>query len=460
MSFSSPSAYVQLPFTTDPNDLADAAIAALQAKWPGWTAEDGDPGVIFIEGIAPMAANAAQIAAQMPPAALIAWGTKVLGIPYETGVAATATATFTVQDANGPYDIPAGSEVDIGGVAFQSIADLVIPNGSTTGAVVVAANEVGIFANGFNGVDWSRVSLPVYVTNMTLGSDTSGGVDQQDDNAYLSMVAQEMQLRSRSIITLPDFEIVAVNTAGIARAVAVAQGAHPRNIDVFVTDPEGNAVSSTIKTALATAYSATRMVNAVVSVNDPAYTTVSVTYELLSLPSVDPAGLLASANARIGLELSPAGWGAPTSANPGLTWVDQPVVHVNRLIGVISSVAGADYVKTLTISADNVAQLSTALTTGAGTTTVDVDALVNALPAGTYTITDPTGAHTDTFTTTAPGALAATSLTCSSKTFNFAYPIGSTIGGAVTGDLTMNSNAAGALPKPGTFTGTIDTPSL
>ena len=459
MSFSSPSSYVQLPFTTDPNDLADSAIAALQTAWAGWTAADGDPGVIFIEGIAPMAANAAQIAAQMPPAALIAWGTKILGIPYEAGVSASTTANFEVQDTNGPYDIPAGSEVDISGVAFQTTADLVIPNGSTTGSVAIAANDVGTFANNLDGTDWARVNLPVYVTNMTLGASTSGGVDQQDDTDYLNMVAQEMQLRSRSIITLPDFEIVAVNTAGIARAVAVGQSGSPRNIDVYVTDSSGNPVASGIKTTLATAYAATRMVNAVITVNDPLYTTVSVVYELLSLPGVDATALLASVNARLALELSPAGWGAPTSANPGLTWVDQPVVHVNRMIGVASAVAGVDYVKTLTLSADQIAKLSADLSTGGAITSLPVVALVNAIPNGA-TLTLKDGANTQTWTVGAAAAVGATSITVASQTPNFAYTAAATtIAGPVTGDLTMNTNEAGALPKAGTLTGTIDTPA-
>lgn len=456
MSFTSPSAYVQLPFTTDPNDLADEAIAALQASWPGWTAEDADPGVIFIEGVAPMAANAAQIAAQMPPAALIAYGTKILGIPYEAGVSATTTANFTVQDANGPYDIPVGSVVDIGGFEFQTVQDLTVPNGSTTGSVGLAATDPGSAANNLDGTDWSRVNLPVWVTNMTLAANTTGGVDQQDDAAYLNMVAQEMRLRSRSIITLPDFEIVAVNTAGIARAVAVGQSSHPRNIDVFVTDDSGNPVSSTVKTALATAYAATRMVNAVVTVNDAAYTTIGVQYDAHLLPGVDPAGAESTINSRLALELSPAGWGAPTSGNPGLTWVDQPVVHVNRMIGVASSVPGVDYIVSLYLMVSNLTTLTADLSTSGSTTALSVAALPYALPDGAQIITTD-GTNTQTWLTSGPTAVGATVINVDAQGANHAYShLTTTIVGAVIGDVTMNSNAAGALPKPGTFYGTID----
>lgn len=460
--FSSPiAAYVQLPFTTNPDDLADAALAFLQANWPDWEPDEADMAVLLIEALAPMAANAAQIAANMPPAALIALGTELLGLEYQPGVPASANATFTVQDANGPYTIDSGSEVDISGIAFTTNADLTIPNGQTTGTITVTATLPGTFANGFDGTDWASGNLPVFVTDFSISTPTSGGIDPQDDADFLNAVARELQLRSKSVITLVDMEIVAVNTDGIGRAVFVAQGSHPRNIDGYVTDPEGEPVASGIKTDLLTQLNSPdiRMVNAVITVNDPDYTTVKVTYEALSLPGVDATGLATSTDAALEAELSPEGWGAPTISSPGLSWVDQPVVHVNRLIGVVSGVKGVDYILSLALSADKVATLGVALTTGAGTTTVHPAALVNVLPAGSYTITDPTGAHTDTFVTTGSNGLGATSMTITAHTFSFAYPIGSTIGGAVTGDLTMRGGAAGALPQPGTMTATIDTPT-
>lgn len=456
-----PDDYVQLQFTTNPSDLADAAIEYLQTQWPDWMPNDGDPGVVLIESLAPMASNAADIAANMPPAALIAFGTKLLGIPYQAGASATATATFTVQDANGPYVIDAGSEVDISGIAFQTTADLTIPNGSTTGQVAIAANEVGQFANNLTGTDWASGSLPVYVTNMTLVAPTTGGVDQQDDNDYLNMVSQEMQLRSRSIITLIDFEIVAVNTTGIGRAVAIASGTHPRDITVFVTDASGNPVASSIKTTLATQYSATRMVNATVAISDPSYTTVSVTYRALAVPAADPTGLQTAINARLATELNPATWGAPQSGDglAGLTWVDTPVVHVNRLIGVISGVGGVNYVESCSISADNIAQLSAGLSTGAPITSLPVAALENTIASGaTITVSDG-GSNTQTWVTTAQANPSDTTIAVTSQTPNFAYASGSKIGGPVVGDLTMSAGASGALAKAGTMTGTIDVPA-
>lgn len=67
---------------------------------------------------------------------------------------------------------------------------------------------------------------------------------------------------------------------------------------------------------------------------------------------------------------------------------------------------------------------SSALSTGSPITSIAVNALPAAIPAGTITLRS--GAHTQNFTTTG-ATLGATSITVTSATPNFAYPIGSTI---------------------------------
>lgn len=77
-------------------------------------------------------------------------------------------------------------------------------------------------------------------------------------------------------------------------------------------------------------------------------------------------------------------------------------------------------------------QTSGALTTGGAITSVGVVALTEPVPAGSITLLN--GAHTQTFTNTA-AAVAATSVTVSSQTPNFAYPAATVVytGTAATG---------------------------
>ncbi len=74
------------------------------------------------------------------------------------------------------------------------------------------------------------------------------------------------------------------------------------------------------------------------------------------------------------------------------------------------------------------ATLSAALNTGGGIVSIPVIALTYGIAAGTIVITDPTLAHTQTWTMTAASA-GDTQLSVSSQTPNFAYPVGSVISG-------------------------------
>lgn len=347
-----PAFYVELPLVTDDQALADSAIANLQQQWPAWVPSDGNMEVVLIETLSPFAAVAAMNMVQMSGAAFIALGTKLYGIPYEEGAPASTTVTLTFQDASGPYDCPAGSEMDLGGYAFSTVSDVVCPNGSTqVSGVAIVANDVGVDFNNLTSTDWSSVTLPLWVTNVSTEAPTSGGIDPQDDTDYLNMLSRELQLRGRMVVTLPDYEIAAVDTEGVGRAYAVTDSA--RNVTVYLTDPNGQPVTAAVKTTLSNMYATERLVNVTVTLSDPTYTTINVTYTVMAVPGFDPTGLAASINSNLSQVLSPAGWGTVVSGQPGsgpYTWINDPTVRLNKLISVVGSTPGVQYVQTLTIN--------------------------------------------------------------------------------------------------------------
>lgn len=85
-------------------------------------------------------------------------------------------------------------------------------------------------------------------------------------------------------------------------------------------------------------------------------------------------------------------------------------------------------------SASTVATLSQTLSTGGPILTIPVAALPYGIAAGSFVITDPTLAHTQTYTTSGASA-GATQVPISSATPNFAYPPGSTFTGTQAFDL-------------------------
>ena len=339
-----PADYVELTFTTDEQTLADDAVANLQTTWPDWEPNDGDVEVVLIETLAPYASASAQQASSMPPEAFIALGTKLYGIPFGEGAPASTTVTLTFQDAAGGYYVPAGSEFELSGYAFSTVLDVTSTAGDdTVEGVQVVANDVGVAFNDLTDSDWSSVTLPIWVTDLVVEAPTSGGVDPQDTYDYLNTASRELQLRGRMIVTLPDFEIAAVNSTGVGRAFAVTDSA--RNVTVTLTDPKG-CVQSAVKDALMATYQGRDARQRVVRADDASYTEVDVDYEVMGLPGFEPVQLEQSISSTLSAWLSPSGFGVVSMGQPGsgMTWLPDNTVRLNKVIATIGNVPGVAYV--------------------------------------------------------------------------------------------------------------------
>ena len=341
-----PADYVELPFTTDEQTLADNAVANLQTAWPGWTPNDADMEVVMIETLAPYATEAARMASAIPPAAFIALATKLYGIPYQQGTPAQTTVTLTFQDAAGGYYVPAGSEFDLQGYAFTTLLDVTSVIGSAiVSGVPVIATGPGVAYNDLTSADWANTTLPVWVVNLDTEAPTSDGVDPQDDYDFLNTASRELQLRGRLIVTLPDFEIAAVNTPGVGRAYAQTTG--PRDVTVALTDANGAVVPPSVKAAVEAAYQQATLVNVTFTLTDPTYTTVNVAYEVMRLPGFDSSQLQVSINATLSQQLSPPVWGTVAFRQPGSgpsSKTPDNQVRFNTIIALIGAVPGVNYV--------------------------------------------------------------------------------------------------------------------
>jgi hypothetical protein len=375
--------FVQLPMTTTAADLADLAIGYLQAQWPGWMPNDADLETIQIEALSLPASDLANQAAQMPLAALIAFGTKLLGQPYGTGAPATTTVTFTMADSAG-YTVPAGSQVEIDGFAFQTTADLIVAVGQTSGHAVVSSTISTAQANGL-GHAISPISVPAWVVALAVsGGLTSGGADPQSDQDYANQISRDRLLTSKALVTLIDYEFTALDQPGIGRAKA-EYGTSVRNITVYLTDTNGNACSTTVKNDLLALYQSpsTRCVNAIPAVADPTYTTINVTYAVVSNVGTDPTNLVTMCNAAIADELSPLGWGVPSSGDPQAqvtTWLNETTVHINRIVSVIGRIAGVNYVSSCQIGAPTLGNTDIVMT---GTVALPKAGTINGSVSGT-----------------------------------------------------------------------------
>ena len=210
----------------------------------------------------------------------------------------------------------------------------------------VVANDVGVAFNGLTDSDWASVTLPVWIVDLTTDAPTSGGVDPQQPYDYLNMLSRELQLRGRIVVTLPDFEIVAIDTEGVGRAYAVTNDA--RDVTVTLTDPDGEPVAPTIKDELAAIYDAATLVNVTFTLADATYTEIDVDYEVMSLLGFDAGQLKQSIDATLSAWLSPTGFGAAAGiGQPGsgaTSWVADNTVRLNQVISTIGNAPGVAYV--------------------------------------------------------------------------------------------------------------------
>lgn len=232
--------FVDADITVDPQTLVQDALNQLNtllaaAGLPAWNTADADLLVIFLNTIAQLAADINITAAAMLDAAFRAYGTQLLGIPYQQGAQAIVDATFTFTEAapdNTSFGIDAGLAVIIDGQTFYTTATTVL-TGATTATVLLQSSDIGSVFNGLGGIGVGapRVQLnnPLsFVANVTLTAETSEGEDAETDADYMDRLAQELTLQSPRAITSNDFVTLITSDIGeeatgvtIGRATAV-----------------------------------------------------------------------------------------------------------------------------------------------------------------------------------------------------------------------------------------------
>ena len=306
----SSSDFVDVPFTVDPTTLALNAVLALQAAWADtdWIGNEGDQEVILIEAVAPMAANVAAVAAQMPAAALGQAGASLWNLPPYPAVPAQTTVTLTAKDTAG-YTVPAGNQLSIDGFAFQLIADAVIPSGvNLLAGVGVVASVAGAASSGLAGLVVQNVSMPIDIVSATVDAPTADGADAETWPVYLARLSRAQRLRAKTLVTPTDYELEAINWPGIGRAYASPNVA-TKVMTVTVTDDQGDVVASGVKAALLADLTLYACANWTIVLADPTYTEVSVTWAATAFPGYDHTDLASRINVMLASMLTPVSYG-------------------------------------------------------------------------------------------------------------------------------------------------------
>ena len=221
-------------------------VAAMQTAYPGYdpTANPADRAYIQAQIFASWAAEIAQLCSAGSVELLVQFGQQLLNLPYEQGSPALAVVSVTATDTAG-HTLPQYAQftLTLSGVdvAFQTTADLVIPNGSSTGTVTVAAVQSGTAFN-TAAAPVELVSQINWVSTVALVTAASGGVDQEDYDTYAGRVRDTLTDLGYATATAAAFATRALNfvpAAGtdqeqVGRATAI-DGYSPANTSFTVT---------------------------------------------------------------------------------------------------------------------------------------------------------------------------------------------------------------------------------
>jgi hypothetical protein len=219
--------YIEVPIETDPEVLQQDAFDYLDAAIPGWVPNDGNLETILIEALSRMTAEARDVASAVPTDIFRYFG-ELVGIPPQEASYAVASTDWTMIN-NAGYTIPAGTQVGIqltGDeiVPFEVVLDTVIAPGSTT-ALNVQIRAVDAGADSSDLAETNPVILIDtldFVTTITMDAPgTTGGVDAEEDDAYLNRLRLRLQLLAPRPILARDYAIFAQDINGVERATAI-----------------------------------------------------------------------------------------------------------------------------------------------------------------------------------------------------------------------------------------------
>lgn len=326
-----------------------------EARFEGWDPVEGNPLEWLNKAWARIGATFVEQASLLSKAAFKGFGEAVVLVPPVQAAPATVSSVWTMVDAAG-YDIPAGTQVAIAASGDQSIGfvtaeDISVAPESTKATILLRAVEAGEEGNGLSA-DPQLLDSLAFVQEIELEGTTSGGVDEEGEDAYLDRLVETTQTLSLSLIIGRDFEIDARAVAGIARTKCIeAYNADEDEeevlaVSVYPIDEDGEASSAPVKEALEERQTDKLLSGINYYVGIPDYTTFKGNVKVEVAEGFDPAAVLAAVEAWWEEAFSPANWGRPTVGDSGSGWVNQTTAYRLKVIGEIERIGGVARVVT------------------------------------------------------------------------------------------------------------------
>jgi hypothetical protein len=328
---------------------------AFEAAFAGWQPVEGAPLTWLVKAWARVGNQLVDQASAMSKAAFKRFGESIVSVPPIQAAPATAESTWTMIDKAG-YTIPAGTQVGIEAsgdsvVGFTTVGAVTVAPGAENATVLLQSVEAGVAANGLTA-DPLLIDSLSFVQAIELVGETADGVDEEEEDAYLNRLVEELQTLSLSLILSRDFEIDARAIAAIARAKCIEaynikEGkAEAGAVSVIPIDSAGEGSSAPTKEALEVRQKAKLLSGINYYVGAPAYTTFKGEVQIEVEAGFDPATVRAAVSAFWAENFSPAKWGLPTQGDSGSGWINRTKAYRFKVIGQIERLGGVARVST------------------------------------------------------------------------------------------------------------------
>lgn len=354
-------------FTTgDPEDMDDAALERqideeLEARFDGWS--PAKAGLFsFMKKAFVRVGTLLYGQLNLTLVAMFKrFGESLIGVPPILAAPASGESVWTMID-NAGYTIPAGTQVTIAAagdrvVGFRTVEEVTVAPGFTTAAVTLVAIEPGTQGNKLTADPVLRDAL-AFVASIDLEGETSNGVDEETEDAYLVRLVKTLRTLSLSLIVGQDFEIDALGMAPVAYALCVeawnseAGEEAALHVSLYAKDAAGAPLSGPNKAALVARQQAKVPNGVLVHAADATYTAVKVKAPVAVLPGFDPETVKAAVAARLNEYLAKSKWGAASSGDIGSSggWVNRTTLYRNELVSEVDRVGGVDRVGALELA--------------------------------------------------------------------------------------------------------------
>ena len=351
-----------------PEELAAAAVSALQAALPDWLPRNASPELIFIEAVSLAVADIVNAG----NATIGAVEEDILSNFYQVarrpGSAAGGQITVTF-DSSVTTTIPAGTGFALTdyGIEVATVADVSV-TASSTAVLDVFTTEATTLVNGVGaGAALDVLDVIPNVLSVAVTSAFAGGADPEDDTAYTARARNRLARVTNSLVVADHFSAYVLEDGRAVNALCIPawDGVSTASIGTdagevtVVTYGRGGPLSAGDKTDLEDAMAAITYAGATVHVIDATVVSVNVTVTVVPAPGYSASEAQAAAEDA-----------ATTFLNPE-TWTIGATVIVGALEAAIVDTAAVDYISVTTAPASDVT-IAADEVAGPGTITVSV----------------------------------------------------------------------------------------